>query len=201
MPFVDAARNLMLDAVGVAIDYFSVHTGYPSTTGANEVSGGSPAYARKSKTWNAAASGAMDDSNTCVFDIPAATTCRWIGWWSALTAGTFYGYAPMGGDTPKRYTFVAGTDVFTVTAHGFADGDTIAFFNGTCPTGLTEGTVYYVRDATTDTFKVAATAGGTAIDVSGTPAAASRVSKLTPETFTGQGTLTATDADLNLLDT
>lgn len=201
MPYVAAARNAMLDALGALITYFSVHTAYPSTSGANEVSGGSPAYARKSKTWNAAASGAMDDSNTCVFDIPAATTARWIGMWGASTAGTFYGYAPLGGDTPKRYTFVAGTDVFTSLAHGFADTDQIVFFNGACPTGLTEGTVYFARDCTTDTFKVAATSGGTAIDVSGTAAAASRVSKITPEAFASQGTLTVTDADLDLLDT
>ncbi len=201
MPFVTAARNLMLDALGAAITYFSLHSGYPSTSGANEISGGSPAYARKAKTWNAAASGAMDDSNTCAFDVPASTTVRWVGWWSALTSGTFYGYAPLGGDTPKRYTFVAGTDVFTVPAHGFADTDQIVFFNGACPTGLTEGTVYFVRDATTDTFKVAATSGGTAIDVSGTPDASSRVSKIIPEVFASQGTLTQTDADLNLLDT
>ena len=200
MPFVNALRNIMLDAAGTAIGYCSLHTAYPSTTGANEATGGSPAYARKAKTWNAAASGAMDDSNTCVFDVDAGTY-RWVGFWSASTAGTFYGYAPLGGYASNRYTFVAGTDVFTVLAHGYADGDTIVFINGTCPTGLTEGTVYYVRDATTDTFKVAATAGGSAIDVSGTPAAASRVSKIIVETFAAQGTHTLTDLDLDLLDT
>ena len=201
MPFVNNARNAMLDALGALAVYGSAHSGYPSTTGANEVTGGSPAYARKAKTWNSAASGAIDDSNTCVFDIPAGTTVRFFGLWSASSGGTFYGYAPAGGYASNRYTFVAGTDVFTVTAHGYSDTDQIVFFNGTCPTGLTEGTVYFVRDATTDTFKVAATSGGSAIDVSGTPAAASRVAKIVPETFAGQGTMTMTDMDLDLLDT
>lgn len=200
MPFVSASRNAMLDALGALVTYCGLHTAYPSTSGANEATGGSPAYARKAKTWNAASSGAMDDSNTCAFDVPAGTY-RWVGFWSASSAGTFYGYAPLGGYVANRYTFVAGTDVFTVTAHGYSDTDQIVFFNGTCPTGLTEGTVYFVRDATTDTFKVAATSGGSAIDVSGTPAASSRVSKIVPETFAAQGTLTITDADLDLLDT
>ena len=200
MPFTNAGRNVMLDAFGAANDWCSLHTAYPSTTGANEATGGSPAYARKAKTWNAAASGAMDDSNTCAFDVPAGTY-RFVGLSDASTAGNFLGYAPLGGYAAKRYTFVAATDVFTVTAHGYADTDMVVFINGTAPTGLTEGTVYFVRDATTDTFKVAATSGGSAIDVSGTPADSSRVNKIVPETFAAQGTLTVTDIDLDLLDT
>jgi len=46
---------------------------------------------------------------------------------------------------------------------------TRSFFTlvGVLPTGITAGTVYYVRDKTTDTFKIAATAGGSAIDITG----------------------------------
>lgn len=200
MPFVNRARNIMLDAIGAEIDHFSVHTGYPSTTGANEATGGSPAYARLAKTWNAASGGTMGDTAAVDFDV-AAGTYRFMGWWDASSGGNFLGYAPLGGFAMKKYTFVAGTDVFTVLAHGYADGEMVVFINGTCPTGLTEGTVYYVRDATTDTFKVAATAGGTAIDVSGTPADSSRVNKIVPQTFASQGVLRETSATLSLLDT
>jgi hypothetical protein len=65
------------------------------------------------------------------------------------------------------------------------------------PAGVTEGTIYYVRDSTTDTFKLAATSGGSAIDL--TVDGAGIVQKITPETFTGQGTYSVTDADLALL--
>lgn len=91
MALNDNAKNVMLDALaGVAV-FVSLHTADPGATGTNEVTGGSPAYARKSITWNAAAAGALDDSNAPVFDVPAGTTITHVGLWSASTAGTFYG--------------------------------------------------------------------------------------------------------------
>src|SRR5262245_60178781 len=54
-----------------------------------EISGGSPAYARKAIAFNAAADGSMDDStNGAVFDVAAATTVNAIGYHSASTSGT-----------------------------------------------------------------------------------------------------------------
>lgn len=93
MPFSAAGKNLMLDAWGVAADYASLHTGDPGDNGANEVSGGDPAYARKAHTWNAADAGAMDNSNAPVFDVPAGTTVAYVGFWTADTGGTFLGSA------------------------------------------------------------------------------------------------------------
>jgi hypothetical protein len=83
----------MLDHLGTEAVYASLHSADPGDTGANEISGGSPAYARKAITWNAAAAGSMDDSNVPVFDVPAGTTVAFVGFWSALTSGTFYGAA------------------------------------------------------------------------------------------------------------
>jgi hypothetical protein len=72
------------------------------------------------------------------------------------------------GRTAKTFT-AATTDVISCTAHGLLDGDTIQVSSaGTLPAGLTALTVYYVRDKTTDTFKVALTSGGTAIDITDT---------------------------------
>lgn len=91
MPLVNAAKHVMLDQLaGVAV-FASLHSGDPSTTGANEISGGSPAYARKAITWNAASGGALDNNANPVFDVPASTTVAHVGLWSAVTAGTFYG--------------------------------------------------------------------------------------------------------------
>lgn len=64
----------------------------------------------------------------------------------------------------------AGTDVITSPAHGFSDTDRVAaeaVFGQTFPTGISEGAVLYVRDSTTDTYKVAATSGGAAINITG----------------------------------
>ncbi len=199
MPYSVAGKNFMLDHWGTRGAFASLHSAYPGDSGASEITGGSPAYARKAKTWNAAASATMDDSNAPVFDVPAATTVGWLGFWTLATAGVYVGHAPLGG-SPLRYTVVLATDVFTSVAHGLVDTNKIVFINGTAPGGLTEGTIYFVRDATTDTFKVAATSGGAAIDITSAGAAASRASKIVEETFAGQGTYTATDSDADLSD-
>jgi hypothetical protein len=53
-----------------------------------EVSGGSPAYARKAIAFAAAAAGLIDDStNGAVVDVPACTV-KWVGFFSAVTAGS-----------------------------------------------------------------------------------------------------------------
>jgi hypothetical protein len=89
--FNDNGKNVMLNALGAVAVYASLHTADPGATGVNEVSGGTPAYARKSITWNAASAGNLDSSNAPVFDVPASTTVSFVGFWSAITAGTFYG--------------------------------------------------------------------------------------------------------------
>lgn len=90
MPFSTASKNTGLDAIFTVGDFASLHTADPGTTGASEASGGSPAYARKSITWSAAASGSKASSNSPVFDVPAGTY-GWFGVWSAVSGGTFKG--------------------------------------------------------------------------------------------------------------
>lgn len=62
------------------------------------------------------------------------------------------------------------TNVITFTAHGYLDGTAITYNagGGTAMAGLTDGQIVFVRDKADDTFKVAATSGGTAIDITGT---------------------------------
>ena len=93
MPYSILAKNAMLNALGALAIYVSLHDGDPGESGTAEMSGGTPAYARKSITWNAAANGSLDDSNVPVFDVPAGKTVKYVGFWSALTTGTFYGSA------------------------------------------------------------------------------------------------------------
>ena len=67
------------------------------------------------------------------------------------------------------FTANAGTDVITATAHGLSDGDPIRLTTtDTLPAGLAASTDYYVRDKATNTFKLAASSGGTAIDITNT---------------------------------
>lgn len=58
--------------------------------------------------------------------------------------------------------------VLTLSSHGFpANAPVVLSTTGALPTGLTAGTTYYVVAPTTNTFQLAATKGGTAINTSG----------------------------------
>lgn len=109
MALNDTSKNLMLDQLATVAVYASLHTADPGTTGTSEVTGGSPAYARKSITWNSAATGNLDSSNQPVFDVPGSTTVTHAGLWSAVSAGTFYGSADITDET------FAGQGTYTLT--------------------------------------------------------------------------------------
>lgn len=202
MPLVDAGRNAMLTGgLGNVISHISLHNGDPSTTGANELTGGSPAYARKAVTWNAAASGARTNNGALVFDVPTGVTVLHVGFWSAITAGTFYGYFPVGAAaySVQGATFAASTDTFTSYAHGYSNDQRLLVYdlNQTgVPTGYTEGTVYWVVGVATDTFQLSATQGGAAVN--GTTDSEVGVQRCTPEVFAAQGTYTIGDTALSL---
>ena len=62
------------------------------------------------------------------------------------------------------------SNVITFTAHGYTDGTKVTYNagGGTALAGLVDGTEYFIRDKADDTFKLAATSGGTAIVLTGT---------------------------------
>lgn len=192
--FSTAAINQMLEALDetpitnpAGAGFLSLHTAY-SSTGTNEVSGGSPAYARKAAVWNAAASAQKALNAAVTFDVPA-TTVRWVGMWTAVTAGTFLGMVPNGGGACKAFALDdALTDVVKCTAHGFANGDQVVLWDGTdtLPTTSSVGTIYFVITSTTNTFQLSLTSGGAAIDF--TVAGSGSVQKIVPEVFAAQGT-------------
>lgn len=89
-----ATLNAALDAVGALGGWLSLHTADPGTTGASELTGGSPAYARKQTTWGAASAGVKTGSAQTI-DIPGARTIGWFGVWTASTGGTFITSGPL----------------------------------------------------------------------------------------------------------
>jgi hypothetical protein len=194
MSFTTTARNAMLG--GWTGTHLSAHTAY-SATGTNEVTGGTPAYARKSVTYAAAASEARAASTSPVFDIPTGTTVRFIGMWDSLTAGNFLGMIALGGDE-KEFSVDLTADTVLAPAHGYAANQKIAFYGDTVPTGLTEGTVYFAVTITTDTFQVSLTSGGAAINLTGHNSRKCVVSAIVEEVFGAQGTLTVTPHNIRL---
>lgn len=87
---MESARHVGLDAIVAVADWVSLHDDDPGTDGSNEITGGTPAYARKQGTWDAASGGERALNADLTFDVPA-TTVAWVGVWSAESGGTFRG--------------------------------------------------------------------------------------------------------------
>lgn len=80
-----AYLNLIRDAGAAAITHIGL------TDGGVELSGGSPAYARKAVTWATPADGLIRPTANLVFDVPAgASVDGWQGY-DAASGGTAYG--------------------------------------------------------------------------------------------------------------
>jgi hypothetical protein len=101
MGLSDAGKNIMLNAWGAVAVWLSLHDGDPGTTGVNEITGGSPAYARQQGAWDPASGGVITLAGAETFDVPAGADVTHFGAWSAVSGGTFYG----GGATaPESFT-------------------------------------------------------------------------------------------------
>ena len=72
-----------------------------------------------------------------------------------------------GGAAAIATTTTASTDVFNATAHGLANGTQVVLSDLVTTTGVSEDTVYYVVSTSANTFKLAATLGGTALTLTG----------------------------------
>lgn len=170
MPFSNSGKTDCLTGLRTATTHLSAHSAYPGDSGASELSGGP--YARKPITW-AAISGtppSFDLSANIDIDCPAGTTAKWVGGWTALTAGTFKTFAPVGSTLRGVATIQASDDIFRSDAHGLPNDRRVVFYtvaNETLPTGLTEGLDYFVINQTADTFQVSTTQGGAAVNFTG----------------------------------
>lgn len=213
MPFNPTAKHVMLDALdesATQITHVGVHTltdpGLGTTANAGEASGGSPAYARQAVTWGAAA--AELKSNTGALSIPVpAGTFGFLTLWNAVSGNTtnYRGYVPFGGASALKGFFSVDTtlanDQLFSRGHGMADGDRVmlfAVFAEALPTGLAEGTIYHVVNSAADAFKVSATAGGAAVDITAVGGGEGFWQKAVPETFGSDGTVTVAAGQLVL---
>lgn len=205
MPFNPTSQNNALTGgIGNAITHVGIHTltdpGTTATAAAGEATGGSPAYARLAVTWAAASGGQRSNSAALAFDVPAGTY-GFFTFWNAATgnAGTqFLGHSPFGGASAMKGfasvdTALANDQLLSV-AHGLVDTDRVQVFNvfaETLPTGLTEGTIYFVVSSAANTFKVSLTSGGAAVDITAVGGGELYFQKVIPEVFGAQGQVTA----------
>jgi len=198
MPLATTAENYALDQLGTSkMLYASLHTAY-SSSGANEVTGGG--YARQAATWSAASGGSKSLASVLPsFSVPSSTTVEFVGFWDASTSGNFQGMFPNGGASPFAFSATTAASVFTAPGSGYSNGQTVVLFltaGATLPGGFTAGTVYYVINASTDTFKLSATLNGSAVTV--TVDGSGIVAGITPETFGSAGTFALTSGSVTL---
>lgn len=95
MPATLATREVAALAVSGIGNTISLHTGDPGSTGANEATGGTPAYARKTTTWSGGAADGVVTGTAVVFDVPAGTYTHFGVW----NGSTFVGGDPLSSST------------------------------------------------------------------------------------------------------
>lgn len=199
MPLNANGRNACLSGgLTDVVTHVSVHDDVPSSSGSNEVAGGS--YARVAVSWNSPVSGQVSNDGALSHSMPAGSSAVALGLWSAATSGTFYGWLPVG-----SALFGVGTvdsagvssDAIQSAGHGLSDGDRVLLFNTfaeALPAGLSEDILYWVVSASTDTFEVSATDGGSSVDVTGQGELVWM--SCIPEVFGSAGTLVTDDGAL-----
>lgn len=192
MPLNNTGRNAILNSGKAGV----THVGALTDLSGTEVTGGS--YARQAVTWAAAgtpAAGQSGNTGALTIPIPVSTTPVALGLYDALSAGNLLGIVPYGssGQLVDGVATVATSDTFTSVAHGLTTDDRVWFTTitgDTLPTGLSSTTLYFVRATglTADTFTIATTSGGAAVDI--TAAGECAFWKTVPNTFASAGNLT-----------
>lgn len=83
-----AEKNSLANKYGTDCGFAALFTADPGGSGTvvGEVTGGSPAYARKAISWSSASGGVI--TGTVTFDVPASTTVTFAGVCASGTAGT-----------------------------------------------------------------------------------------------------------------
>jgi hypothetical protein len=205
----DATKNALLDSavsggLVTSATHMGLHTAFPPSTG-NELTAGSPAYARQAIAWAAAAAGSKAITGTETFDVPAASTVRCIATWNQLASGgTMNSWSPAGATARRAISVdaagVTANDIFS-PGHGLVAGNSVLFWatiGSVLPSPLAEDTEYFVIAAglTTDSFRVSTTLGGAAVDL--TAIGDGDVQKFTPEVFAAQGTYTVSTYAVSL---
>lgn len=181
-----ARVNSLLDTEYAANDKLSLHTAF-STSGANEVTGGS--YARQTITWSAASARSKASSGNIDVPVPTGTTVGWIGVWDS--AGTTFKGMVANGGAEKQFQLDLTNNRIYCENHGLANDNRVVVTGDTVPTGLTAGTHYWVVGVTAgdpDYFQIASTQGGAAIDITGQHSADARISKIVLEAYAADGT-------------
>lgn len=81
-------KNNVATAYGTNATHAALYSTVPGGTAGTELTGGSPAYARRALTWGAPTNGVITVTPTA-FDVPSGSTVAGAGVHTAITAGTY----------------------------------------------------------------------------------------------------------------
>jgi len=173
--------------------YVGLHTAYPGETGdqtSNEATytGYSrAAVARNSGGWTVSGN---QVSNTAAIEFAQCTGgSDEIQYWSvgvASSGPSLILHMGLIGSTALPLPFTAkADDTITIPGHSLSVNHRVAFFpipGGTLPTGITAGTLYFVKTVSGDDITISTTQGGSAVDI--TAAGTGVVQRAIPLTVT-----------------
>lgn len=104
-------RSALANAYGTNAPFAALYTTVPAASAGTEVTGGSPAYARKAATWGGAGATNTNSATIPAFDVPSGTTVAGAGFHSLVTAGNYMD----GGSVPSQAFSSQGTYTLTAT--------------------------------------------------------------------------------------
>jgi hypothetical protein len=105
------SKNNGASGVIAPMAYLALFTTVPAGAAGTEVTGGTPAYARRAITWSAPVNGVSTGTIATPFDVPAGVTVRGAGVMSAATGGTYL----EGGAVTEQVFATQGTYNLTAT--------------------------------------------------------------------------------------
>jgi hypothetical protein len=177
MAGVGDASGLQPSAAAGSV-HVSLHTAWPGETGnqstseATYTSYARVAVARSTAEWTVTGDTASNDN---LIQFPQCTGLTddedifFAGIGDDLSgAGKLRYIAHLGNAAPLCFTADDTADTLLVPGHSFVNDNRAVVFNPpgtTLPTGLTEGTVYWVVGVSGDTFQLSTTQGGGAVNI------------------------------------
>lgn len=156
--------------------YVSIHTGDPGEAGdqtTNEISYtgyARVAVARSGAGWTVSTNQVVNAAAITFGQMTAGaggTATHWAVGISSAGAGKVLYKAPIGTSLQGPFTG-ATSDTITIPGHTLAVDDRVAFYpayGSSLPTGITEGTLYWVKTSATDTITISTTQGGSTLDI------------------------------------
>lgn len=82
-------RSLLSNAYGTNAPWAALYSTAGGATAGTELTGGSPAYARKAVTWGGAGTGNVNTATIPAFDVASGSTVAGAGFHTASTAGNY----------------------------------------------------------------------------------------------------------------